>query len=223
MDELFRTIKENEQENLIKIKKIENFKSEEPLMININKLINNRILGNKEKQMAIENLGLNYDLYWFKNEIDNSLDPRAVLLQDIYKKIDKGFNYILKPFIKHNWLSFEKLYNTLQNGKGINKNLNIFLAILIILLLGNDNFLSTSFKILMELITKSENKMVMNSTELIFNMGNKLIKFSLYRLEKEVKNKRYLDTNYRLYHLFRIIIFYNINKFLINMNDTEIF
>jgi len=45
-----------------------------------------------------------------------------------------------------------------------------------ILLLGNDNIISTSFKVLIELI--SDENMEKNRTELVFKLGNKLIKFA---------------------------------------------
>jgi len=59
-------------------------------------------------------------------------------------------------------------------------------ALLVYLLLGNDNIISTSFKVLIELIKWLKN-MEKIELELVFKLGNKLIKFAQYKIN--AKNK----------------------------------
>jgi len=75
IDELKRTIQTWEvgeisggvrgiNENIL-VNKVKKYKTDEPLMKLISEIINNTVLGNKEKQIAIEKLCLDYDLNWF--------------------------------------------------------------------------------------------------------------------------------------------------------------
>jgi len=90
-------------------------------------------------------------------------------------------------------------------------------ALLVYLLLGNDNIISTSFKVLIELI--SDENMEKNRTELVFKLGNKLIKFAQYKLMQEQDNIKSNDKDYRLYYLFKIISYDNIYKLLDNISE----
>jgi len=49
-----------------------------------------------------------------------------------------------------------------------------------------------------------------NRTELVFKLGNKLIKFAQYKLMQEQDNIKSNDKDYRLYYLFKIISYDNI-------------
>jgi len=69
-------------------------------------------------------------------------------------------------------------------------------ALLVYLLLGNDNIISTSFKVLIELLVMKIWKK--NRTELVFKLGNKLIKFAQYKLMQEQDNIKSNDKDYRL-------------------------
>jgi len=57
----------------------------------ISTIIKENKLTLEEKQLGIENVILNYDLDWFKNEIENSVDIKSIILHDIYTKLDKEF------------------------------------------------------------------------------------------------------------------------------------
>lgn len=185
IDELNRTIKSWGDEKLL-INKIEKYNINEPLMKLIRTIINNSMLGNREKQIGIEKLCLEYDLNWFKNEMQNSLDIRSVILHDIYNKLNNSINFIILPYTKNDWSSLYKLYNKVNlKGWSVDSNINKkdeikIKSLLIYLLLGNDKIISISFKVLIELFT-SEN-MEKKRTELVFSLGNKLIKFAQYNL-----------------------------------------
>jgi hypothetical protein len=168
------------------IKKIDKFKIEDPLMKNINSIINNNLLSNRDKQIGIENLCLDYDLNWFSKELKNSVDARSVILHDIHKKLDISLLYIIKPYIKSDYLKLYKLYKDAKFDKLVNNNKyqNKFKGLLVIMILGNKNVISTSFKLIVDLITKSNDNMEINKTEIIFKLGNNLFKFAHYKLSK---------------------------------------
>jgi len=58
-----------------------------------------------------------------------------------------------------------------------------------------------------------------NRTELVFKLGNKLIKFAQYKLMQEQDNIKSNDKDYRLYYLFKIISYDNIYKLLDNISE----
>ena len=63
------------------------------------------------------------------------------------------------------------------------KNYNELKSIIIFLLLGNDSIISTSLKSVVELISKYEDEMKANRTEMLFSTANRLIKFDIYNLK----------------------------------------
>jgi hypothetical protein len=185
---------------------------DEPLGKILSEIINNNKISLEARQIAIENACLEYDLNWFKNEMKNSLDARFVLLHDIYNNFNNGLKFIIQPFIKHNYLNLNKdlkkiliinekitvkEYISDNERKLISKITNL----LVIFILGNDYIISTAFKTLIEIITKTDRKMQVNRTELVFTIGNKLIKLCNYQLKinliqfKDKKDKKDKNNN----------------------------
>ena len=65
------------------------------LMKEIKNIINNNTLNDREKQLGIEILILDYEMNWFKNVMSESIDARSVILQDIHNKMNNGLNFIV--------------------------------------------------------------------------------------------------------------------------------
>lgn len=146
-------------------------------MKSIYELINNPELDNKSKQFAIESLCLEYDLNWWENEFKFSIDARSVMLHDIHKKLDHAFFYILQPFIKNNFSLLHLLYlDVISDHSDCNKKECKFKCLLAIFILGNNRIIGTSFKLLIEVITNSDDHMQINKTEFIFKLGDRLFK-----------------------------------------------
>ena len=81
-------------------RRMEKFNIEGPLMEKINTIIQDSIMDNHTKQIGIENVALEYDLNWFTNEMNSSIEARSVILHDIYKGFETGLKYITLPYKK---------------------------------------------------------------------------------------------------------------------------
>jgi hypothetical protein len=62
LEEILKRINNVDYNEMNNIKKIERFNDEFPLFIEINNIINDNNLSDRDKQMAIESLSLNYDI-----------------------------------------------------------------------------------------------------------------------------------------------------------------
>jgi len=71
--------------------------------------------------------------------------------------MDNALKFIIKPYIKSNYFKLINLYikANFYVFEDNNKFKKIFKGLLFILLLGNNNVISNSFKLLIELINKS--------------------------------------------------------------------
>ena len=156
------------------VKKVEKFKVDEPLMTNIYEILHNEKLENREKQIGIEKVCLEYDLNWFRQELKNSVETRSIILHDIYRSLDHGLKLVLQPYIKNNCFSLIKLYKkTVEQNQSLeekSKGLMQLKGIIVLIILGNDKIISTSFKIIIDLIRNSSENMEINRTELVFKL-----------------------------------------------------
>jgi len=151
----------------------------------ISTIIKENKLTLEEKQLGIENVILNYDLDWFKNEIENSVDIKSIILHDIYTKLDKELSVILQPYIKN---KFENLIINIDNPLKRSE----CIAVLIIILLGNDRIINICFKLLIELVSQYNNDKLFNRTDILFKIVDRLSKYYFIYLKsliKEEKNK----------------------------------
>ena len=154
-------------------------------MSKIDLIIKDKIMDEHYKQVGIEKVVLEYDLDWFKKELKNYIGNRYVILYDIYKNFDVSLKYITQPYLKNYWFKFKKIVSELSIGTtdSNTKNYNELKSIIIFLLLGNDSIISTSLKSVVELISKYEDEMKANRTEMLFSTANRLIKFDIYNLK----------------------------------------
>jgi hypothetical protein len=169
--------------------KNERFMVEGALMSKINLILSDSSLDANSKQVGIEKLCLEYDLEWFKQELKNSVDTRSVILHDIYKNLELSLKYITKSYIKNDWLKFKKKLESANKKIGTEKDIDLnhkvfdeLKAIIILLVLGTDNVISTSFKSIIELISKSEEAMEADRTEILFKVGERLFRFAMFKL-----------------------------------------
>ena len=84
-----------------------------------------------------------------------------------------GINHLLKPYLINNYKKLLQLDNYVRQ------------EILILLIIGNDRIISVAFKIIIENIMNSDLNMKMNRTDLLFKLGNSLIKHSKYILNND--------------------------------------
>jgi len=230
---------ENQNQGLFINRRMEKFKIEGALMVKISEIIKEPSLNSYTKQLAIEKITLEYDLNWFTNEMNNSLQARSVILHDIYKGFYTGIKYITLPYTKNDWLKLRKLIknSNLDNMDSNSKELIKLKSLLVILILGNDNIISTSFKIIIELISNSDEGMRALRTELVFKLGNKLLKYATFKcnklhkilsddsyLETEVKRSKILDIEIKQFkELLKSLSYTEIIKVISGYNDIDIF
>ena len=121
---------------------------EGPLMSKIDLILKDTTLDAQSKQVSIEKLGLEYDLAWFQQEIKNSIDTISVILHDIYKTFEASLKYITQPYLKNCWLKFKSRVREMPIGTtdSINKKYISLKCVIVILILGADSVISTSFK-----------------------------------------------------------------------------
>ena len=228
-----------DNQGLIINRRMEKFKIEGPLMEKIDQIIQESTINSYTKQIAIEKVALEYDLNWFSREMKDSLEVRSVILHDIYKGFYTGLKYIILPYSKNDWFKFRKLIQNskLENMDINNKELIKLKSLLVILILGNDNIISTSFKIIIELISNSEDGMRALRTELVFNLGKKLFKFAIFKanklqkimsvdsfLNREVKSNQLLEIEIKQFtELLKLLSYNELTKVISGYNDIDIF
>jgi len=213
--------------------RLDKYNVEGPLMEKIKMILDVKNQDNYTKQIAIEKISLEYDLNWFANEMKNSLDARSVILHDIYKIFNTKLKFITNPYVKNNWLKL-KLFiiknNTKFNSENDKDIIKLF-SLLVILVLGNDAIISTTFKNIIEIINSSEN-MRANRTELLFNLGFKLIKYAIYKLDNTYKiinnnntdnqNKYILDDLKRINEILILLPYDILYKFLYDFKNNNL-
>ena len=222
-NELINTYSSINMNDISNIKKIEKYDLDQPLMKALSDIINNPEIDGERKQIGIEKLCLEYDLNWFEKEMKDSVDARSVMLHDIYKKMDNALNFIIKPYTRYNYLKLTNLYDKCNfisddNNNDINnKSISVFKSLLVLILLGNKNIISTSFKLIIELLTRSDSHMQMDRTELVFNLGNKLFKFTNYTINNlKIRIAEGKEINAELNKLLQI---FNIEKLIEILNS----
>lgn len=236
---LINTIKDNDFNDIGSTdlqNRLDKYNIEGPLMVKIKMILDEKNQDNYTKQIAIEKLSLEYDLNWFANEMKNSVDARSVILHDIYKIFNTKLKFITQPFIKNNWINLKDLINKFNNNFNSENDKDIIklFSLLIILILGNDAIISTTFKNIIEIINSSEN-MRANRTDLLFKLGFKLIKYAIYKLDNTNKiiknnitdshNKYILDDFKRIKEILNLLPYDILVKFIYDfkLNDLAIF
>ena len=118
-----------------------------------------------------------------------------------------------------------------------NKELIKLKSLLVILILGNDNIISTSFKVIIDLISKFDDGMRALRTELVFNLGKKLFKFAIFKtnrlqkilsvdsfLNREVKSNQLLEIEIKQFtELLKLLSYNELTKVISGYNDIDIF
>ena len=236
---LIKTINENDINKIGTTdlqNRLDKYNVDGPLMEKIKMILDVKNQDNYTKQIAIEKISLEYDLNWFANEMKNSLDARSVILHDIYKVFNTKLKIITNPYVKNNWLKLNDFINinkTKFNSENDKDNIKLF-SLLIILILGNDAIISTTFKNIIEIINSSDN-MRANRTELLFKLGFKLIKYAIYKLDNtnkiinnnntDTQNKYILDDLKRISEILNLLPYDFLYKFIsdFKINNLAIF
>jgi hypothetical protein len=234
LETLIQSIKVKDDINQTElVNKLNRFNTEGALIEQLKVIIDNKELNNYTKQIGIEKLLLEYDLNWFTNEMKDSLEARSVILHDIYKSFNTNIIYVTIPYIKNNWLKFKVLVNKcnlqdLNSGNTLNLT-----SLLIIIILGNDSVISTSFQNIIELISKSDDNLKVNRTELLFSLAARLIKFAIYKLNNTYLKFKNNDINNpnnttaklndikRINEVLNIISYDELNKALNDIKNSE--
>jgi hypothetical protein len=145
-----------------------------------------------------------------RNGLNNSLDVRSKFLHDIYDIFSSSLERIIFEYTKNNWIRRKKYklllnnsfalgtdktkdeYTNIEENLKIENNNNILTTLNVIIILGFDNIISVLFKAIIELVIKSEEHMKVNRTDLLFEIAEKIIKFTISRIVY-FKNKDNLD------------------------------
>jgi hypothetical protein len=170
------------------IKRFERFNDEYPLMKEIKNIINDNTFNDKEKQLGIEKLTLDYEMNWFKKEMSKSVDARSVILHDIHSKMNNGLNYIVKKYKDNNYSGLIDIYKE-SILKRDDKKSSLFKNLFVLLLLGNKQVIGVCFKILIEELNKSDGNLNVDRTEFLFKLGNRIFKLSKFILDNLIKYK----------------------------------
>lgn len=86
-------------------KKINKFSisSESKLIDILSNIVNNKELSPELRQISVEKTILEYDMNWFNLNFSNSTDIRSIILHDVYKKILRKLNNLIKIFTANNF------------------------------------------------------------------------------------------------------------------------
>jgi DNA-directed RNA polymerase len=157
-----------------------NLAKESKLTLLLSKIINDSDISLMNKQIGIEKAILEYDLEWFKQEMESSIEIKNVVLHDIYFTLDKQLSIVLQPYIINKFKQLIKdIDNPLRRSEAI--------AVLFIIIVGNEHIINICFKLIYELVSQNYYKNEINRTDLIFMIVEKLRKIYLLKF-KELLN-----------------------------------
>jgi hypothetical protein len=184
----------NRNRNVIELQdKIKEINSMELLNNKINKLspidsplfkiLNNLLNSNihiKDKQMTIEKAVVDYDVKFFKLNIDNT-ENKIKIFNIEYINILKNYNEFIKDITINRYSKLRKMFKK-------DKDKNNALIILAILYMGRERTISLVFKELLNIIFNQGEEGGINKTDLIYMIAIKFLKVISFIDEIKVDN-----------------------------------